>query len=123
MSHIVKIQTQVRDATAVSAACRRRNLAEPQYETVKLFTATETGLAVRLPGWNYPVVCDLAAGVIKFDNFGGRWGEKVELDRFLQCYAVEKTKLEARRSGHTVVEQALANGSVKLTIQVQGGAA
>ena len=59
---------------------------------------------------------------IAFDNFGGRWGEQRHLNRFLQGYAVEKARIEARRRGHTVTEQALADGSIKLTIQVGGAA-
>jgi hypothetical protein len=123
LSHIVEIKTQVRDPAAVAAACRRLGLAEPNHGTVKLFSSSETGLVVQLPGWNYPVVCDLASGSVKFDNFGGRWGDQQELHRFLQSYALEKAKIEARRQGHTVSEQPLADGSVKLTIQVNGGAA
>ena len=123
MSHIVQIQTQVRDPVAVAAACQRLGLSPPQNETVKLFSSTETGLAVRLNGWRYPVVCDLANGSLKFDDFNGRWGEKQELDKFLQSYAVEKAKIAARQKGHSVTEQALADGSIKLTIQVNGGAA
>ena len=46
-----------------------------------------------------------------------------ELDRFLQSYAVEKATLEARRRGHSISEQPLADGSIKLTIRVAGGAA
>jgi hypothetical protein len=89
---------------------------------VQLFSATVEGLAVELPGWHYPVVCDLASGSLKFDNYEGAWGNARELDRFLQAYACEKTKLEARRQGHSVTEQPLADGSIKLTIQVTGGA-
>jgi hypothetical protein len=33
---------------------------------------------------------------------------------------VEKARLEARRRGHAVVEQALADGSIKLSIRVGG---
>ena len=73
MSHIVKVTTQIKDAAAVTAACRRLGLAEPAVETVKLFTSQATGLAVRLSGWRYPVVCDVASGEVKFDNYGGRW--------------------------------------------------
>ena len=51
------------------------------------------------------------------------WGAQHDLDRLIQSYAVEKTKLEARRRGHTVTEQALADGSIKLCVQVAGGAA
>lgn len=123
MSHIVQIQTQVRDATAVAAACRRLGLPPPVQQTAKLFTSTETGLTVKLPGWTYPVVFDVATGGVKFDNFNGRWGQQQELDRFLQAYACERAKIEARKKGHTVSEQTLADGSIKLTIQVAGGGA
>lgn len=82
-----------------------------------------TGLAVELPGWHYPVVCDLANGTLKYDNYGGCWGEQKQLDRFLQAYACEKAKIEARKRGHSVSEQNLADGSIKLSIQVSGGAA
>lgn len=122
MSHIVSIKTEVRDATAIRAACRRLNLAEPVHGTTQLFSGEATGLAVRLPDWTYPVVCDVATGQLNYDNFEGRWGEQQELDRFLQAYAVAKTQIEARKKGHTVSEQALADGSIKLTIQVSGGA-
>jgi hypothetical protein len=47
-------------------------------------------------------------------------GTPHQLDRFVQTYAVEKTRLEARRRGHTVAEQSLADGSIKLTVQVGG---
>ena len=123
MSHIVTIKTEVRDAEAVQAACRRLGLAEPIQETVKLFSGEATGLAVRLPDWQYPVVCNTASGQIRFDNFGGHWGNQKHLDAFLQAYAVEKAKIEARKKGHSVAEQPLADGSIKLTIQVPGGAA
>jgi hypothetical protein len=123
LSHIVQIETQVRDPAAVHAACRRLGLAAPAHEIVQLFSGQETGLALRLPGWNYPVVCDTANGQLKFDNFQGHWGDRKELDRFLQAYAVEKSRIEARKNGHTVTEQPLADGSIKLTIQVAGGAA
>jgi len=122
VSHIVTIKTEVRDSTAIAAACQRLGLPPPVHRTVQLFSDTAEGLVVELPGWNYPVVCDIASGSLKFDNFGGYWGEQQELNRFLQAYACEKAKLEARRQGHMVSEQALADGSIKLTIQVAGGA-
>jgi hypothetical protein len=73
VSHIVTIQSQVRDAAAVAAACQRLGLALPTERTVRLFSASVTGLAIELPGWNYPVVCDLASGSLKYDNYGGAW--------------------------------------------------
>ncbi|MBX7165913.1 MAG: DUF1257 domain-containing protein [Pirellulales bacterium] len=123
MSHIVTINTQVRDRAAVEAAARRLQLSPPAEETVRLFSGTVTGLALRLPGWKFPLVCDLADGQLHFDNYEGHWGKRRELDRFLQAYAVEKARLEAHRRGHRVFEQPLADGSIKLTIQVAGGTA
>jgi hypothetical protein len=123
MSHIVTIKTQVRDAVAIAAACTRLKLAEPQFGVTRLFSAKAAGFAVRLPGWQYPVVCDTATGTLHYDNFEGHWGAPSELDRFLQTYAVEKTKIEARKRGHNVTEHALSDGSIKLTVQVAGGVA
>ena len=75
--------------------------------------------------WDSPtqvryVVFDLATGESKFDNFGGHWGNQERLDEFLQAYAVEKAKIEARRQGYSVSEQPLADGSIKVTVQVGG---
>jgi hypothetical protein len=123
MSHIVQIETQVRDPMAVQAACRRLALPEPIHERITLFSSEAVGLTVRLPGWRYPVVCDVATGRLQYDNYNGRWGEQQQLDRFLQRYAVEKAMIEAHRKGHSVSEQRLEDGSIKLTIQVSGGAA
>jgi hypothetical protein len=123
VSHVVSIKTEIRDAAAVQAACRRLGLPDAVQGTVKLFADRATGLAVQLPDWRYPVVIDTTAGQIRFDNFGGHWGNQRELDRFLQAYAVERAKLEARKQGHSATEQQLADGSIKLTIQVAGGIA
>ena len=123
MSHIVTVQTQVKDATAVRAACQRLGLPEPVQGTTKLFSGEATGLAIQLPGWIYPVVADTANGQVKFDNFSERWGDQICLDRFLQGYAVERARAEARNRGHQCTEAQLPDGSIKLTITVQGGAA
>ena len=97
-------------------------MGEPVYETVPLFSGEATGYAVRLPDWRYPVVFDVEQGQVRYDNYEGRWGDPAHLDRFLQAYAVEKAKLEARRQGHTVTEQSLDDGSIKLTVNVGGNA-
>ena len=122
MSHIVTIQTEVRDPAAIHAACERLKLPAPRQGTAKLFTSEATGVIVTLPRWRYPVVCQTDVGAIAFDNYGGKWGEQQELDRFLQAYAVEKTRLEARKQGHDIVEQTLVDGSIRLTVQVGGTA-
>lgn len=120
MSHIVTITTKVHDPVAVTAACHRLGLAAPVQGTASLYNDEATGLIVHLPGWEYPVVIDTQTGTAQFDNFGGRWGEQQHLDRFLQAYAVEKAKLEARKKGYQVSEQALQGGNIKVQI-IEGG--
>jgi hypothetical protein len=122
MSHTVTIETQVRDASAVEAACRRLGHASPLQGEHKLYSGRHTGLAVQLPDWQYPIVCDLTSGKVNYDNFDGLWGEQAQLERFLQAYLVEKTRLEARKKWHTAVEQALPNGYIAVDIQVGGAA-
>ncbi len=122
ISHVVQIQTQVRSSAAVRAGCSRLGLKEPVEGEVKLFSETVSGLAVQLRDWRYPVVFNVATGQSKFDNYEGRWGKQERLDEFLQAYAIELTKIEARRKGFSVIEQPLVDGSVKLTLNVGGAA-
>ena len=122
MSHVVEIKTEVRDEAAVKAACVRLQLPAPEHKTVRLFNATATGLCVQLPGWSYPVVANLATGQLQFDNYQGHWGEQKHLNSFLQAYAVEKARIEARKKGHAVSETRLQDGSIRVTIRVGGAA-
>ena len=100
MSHLVSIQTQIRDPAAVALACQRLGLPAPQQGTAELYSGKATGLIVRLPEWEYPVVIDTLSGHARYDNYEGHWGEQRDLDRFLQMYAVERAKLEARKRLH-----------------------
>jgi hypothetical protein len=101
---------------AVAAACQRLGLGAPQQGTTSLFSGEATGLIVQLPDWAYPVVVDTLTGTVRYDNFNGVWGDSAHLNRFLQSYACEKTRLEAHKRGHTVTEQALEDGSIRLRV-------
>jgi hypothetical protein len=122
LSHIVEIKTEVRDEAAIRAACTRLQLSSPEHKIVRLFSATATGLCVQLPGWQYPLVCETNSGKVSYDNYNGAWGEQSHLNRFLQGYAVEKAKIEARKKGHSVTETALQDGSIRVTVKVGGAA-
>lgn len=122
MSHIVQIKTEVRDEAAVGSACKRLHLPTPTRGTFELYNSTESGLGIELPHWRYPVVADTNTGQLRYDNYNGRWGAQEFLDQFLQGYAIEKAKIESRRRGHSVTEQRLDDGSVKLTVSVGGEA-
>ena len=117
MSHIVQIQTKVHDSAALAAACHRLGVGEPIHGTARLFSGEVAGLLVQLTGWQYPVVVDPATGSVKYDNYGGNWGDQKQLDRLIQLYSVEKTKIEAKKKGCLVSEQALQDGSILLRVQ------
>lgn len=118
MSHIVSIRTQLRDQAAITAACRRLGLSEPTHGKAAMYAGQSVeGLLVQLSGWKYPLAIDIQTGEVKHDNFEGYWGDQQHLDRFLQAYAVEKCRIEARRKGCTMTETQLQDGSIRLQIQ------
>ena len=120
MSHIVTIKTEVRDHAAVTAACRRLALPEPIVGTAQLYSEQASGLLIRLPDWLYPVVIDTGSGTVRYDNYGGAWGDEQHLHRFLQMYAVERARAEARRKNYATSEQSLADGSILVEIEIGG---
>ncbi len=125
MSHIVEIEARIvgkEGETAVNAVCSRLRLPRATRGNFQLYSTEVTGLGIELPHWKYPVVADTDTGQLRYDNYEGRWGSQEYLDQFLQAYAVERTKLEARKKGHSVVEQRLDNGSIKLTVEIGGAA-
>jgi hypothetical protein len=122
LSHIVTVKTEVRDHAAVAAACRRLALPEPTQGTAEPYSGHVSGLLVHLPDWLYPVVVDTTSGTIRYDNYGGCWGDETHLHRFLQAYTVERARIEARKKSYVTIEQSLADGSSIVDIEVGGSA-
>ncbi|NNJ24328.1 DUF1257 domain-containing protein [Alienimonas chondri] len=116
MSHVVTIETKLRNSAALSAACVRLKLPEPKREKVKFFDGAEhSGLAVRPPGFVYPVLVQ-PDGAVRCDTYEGRWGDDAFLGRLKQAYAIEAAKLQAKARGHRISETPLPDGGVKLTV-------
>ena len=116
MSHTVTIETKLRDEAALKAACIRLKLPEPKTETVKFFDgSSHEGLAVRPPGFVYPVLVQ-DGGEVRLDTYGGRWGDEKFVGRLKHAYAVEAAKLQAKQRGHRCTETPLPDGGVKLTV-------
>jgi hypothetical protein len=122
LSHIVTLKTEVRDHAAVAAACRRLALPEPVQGMAQLYSGQASGLLLHLNDWLYPVVIDTASGTIRYDNYGGCWGDETHLHRFLQAYTVERVRIEARKKSYLTTEQSLADGSIIVDIEVGGQA-
>jgi hypothetical protein len=137
MSHIVTIKTRMKDRALLVEVCRMLGLADPIQGTITGWDGGQaSGLLVNLPTWRFPVAVQPDGSVkcerynaVRIPDPSGRaslvadfgdfqhWGEEARLNQLLQTYAVEAAKLAARRAGHSVTEQRMADGSVRLTIE------
>ena len=147
MSHIVTIEPELYDPAAIRAACKRVGweLVEGR-QTFRWYgryvgdyrvwekRLRDLGIepedygkcdhAIRVPGAKYEI------GLVRrgdqliplWDTYrpGGLGQVTAEngMNGFLQAYAIEKAKLEARRKGHRVTERKQPNGDIKLTVVI-----
>lgn len=126
MSHITTIQVQVKDIEALKAACARLGVEFREGQRAfdwygRAPQACEH--AIHVPGARYEI------GVVREgDHYALHWddysegglmavlGEKGQ--RLSQSYAVEAAKAEAARMGSSSWEESMADGSVRLHVQV-----
>ena len=115
MSHTVKVKSTVlTDREILERARTRLGLPALVEGTHKLFGGSKvTGLALSLPGWNYPVVID-QKGEAHYDNYYGNWGQEIELDKLIQAYDVEQIAQQCRNSGYSVEETVEADGLIQV---------
>lgn len=102
MSHTLNIKTEIRDPSALAAACNRLGI-QMQEGKHRLFQTTEEGIGVFLPGWEYPAVIR-KDGTIAYDIYNGAWGNEQKLKELTAYYGLEKAKIEARKKGYSVYE-------------------
>ena len=123
ISHTVTIKTEVRDAAAVKAACERLRTgrspcrAKPAFQRRSRRACREAARLVvsgrcRIsPPVNWPMTTSMATGAT-----GRNW---------IVCFKPTRLRnaaSRARKKGHVVTESQLADGSIKLTVQVGGAA-
>ena len=142
MSHVAKIEVEIKDLEALAAAAKRLGgeLVEQKhyawygtsvgdYPLPEGFTAADLGKceqAIRFPGAKYEI------GVVKrrdgrpgytllWDFWQGGYGLTKAIgdkgERLSQAYGVEAATRAARRQGYTVTEQQQADGSVVLKVR------
>jgi hypothetical protein len=80
MPYIVAMQTRLHDPAAAAAACKRLVLAAPVRGTGRLHGGEVEGLVVQLPGWRFTAVIDVRTGAVRYDAFGGLWGDQKRSD-------------------------------------------
>jgi len=119
MSHTMNLTIELHDRAALEAACQRLGLTLVEGRHT-LYSTTEEGLAVHLPGWKYPVIVK-TDGTIAYDNYQERWGKIEELNKLRAYYGLEKAKIEARKKGYSVYEHYNdRTQEIELRIQIGG---
>jgi hypothetical protein len=79
---------------------------------------TIEGVAIKLPGWNMPVIVD-NEGTVHYDNYNGHWGNFKELATLTNYYGLEYAKAEAQSLGYYCTEGTNEFGELTLTIDTQ----
>ena len=123
MSHTVKAETLVKDTALLRQVCMVQGLPEPEDGEHRLFDGkVVNGTAVKLPGWQYPVVFDAESGEAFYDNYRGSWGKQEELDKLLVGYAHDYVAQEfSRQGGSNVNEYVDADGWLVMEAEINAG--
>ena len=83
MSHIsltkVKIKTEI-----AKEVCKLLGYKYQENKTVNFYKGNQTGLAIYLKDWQYPIVVQNEQ--IAYDNYNGDWGNIDELHKFQREY-------------------------------------
>lgn len=115
MSHTARVPLSgMTNKEAIFRACELLGLAVPQERTVAFFDhSTAHGIAVKLPGWLYPVVVG-EDGQLTYDNYGGSWGSEAQLDLLRQHYALAVTL--GAMPDHQFQYETLPEGDIEVTL-------
>lgn len=98
ISHTTTVDIKFKNKEAVVKAATLLNATILGEGTHRLFSSNETGLALKLPSWHYPMVIH-QDGTVAFDNYNGAWGNIKDLDRFKELYATEAVKAQCDVEG------------------------
>ena len=124
MSHISKIELEVKDLAVLNRACSRLGLEFVKGQKSFKWFGKEASCdhAVKIPGASYEVGVVKTGGSyeLRCDYYDARIEEKIGRrgGALKQAYAVEKVKVEARRKGYFVVEKKTQSG-VRLYLQAK----
>lgn len=84
-SHTAKVTVDYKDPGALKLAVEALGWEWMGQGQHHLFEGPVTGLAFKVPGWNYPVV--LADGKLHMDTYNDRWGTASDLEKLKPAYA------------------------------------
>ncbi len=123
MSHLSKIELEVKDLDSLAKACEQIGLKFVRNKkSFKWFYGEEKcDHVIEVPGAEFEIGVAMKDG--KYELSTDFWEEKLEKavgkngGLLKQRYAVEKTKAEARRRGYRVIEKQMDN-KIRLTVRM-----
>lgn len=123
MSHFTTIHTEIKDITALRAACAEMDLLLLEQAKARGYNEQERAgdYVIRLKG-PYDIALNSASSG-RFELTTDWWNGHVEREvgpnygRLLQFYGVHKTLREAQRSRCTVHRETQEDGTIKLTLE------
>ena len=115
MSHIITLETKLKDPDALKRACDALGVTIEENTTIRLFQASRSGSAISLPGWRYPIVVD-SEGTVHYDNYGGRWGDIKHLGELVQEYTAQVVEAQAFNDGLYSWRESREDGTLVITV-------
>lgn len=120
MSHIIQVETVVKDREMFAKAARALGYTVVGEGVYQMYSGTVRGLAIQIPNWRYALVVD-AEGSISYDNYGGRWGETKDLHELTQTYAQNEVERQMRIDGLDMLDTYTEDdGTIVLEINAGG---
>ena len=123
MSHISKIELEVKDLAVLTQACNRLGLelirGQKHFRWYGKKAACDHAIKVPAAEYEIGVISENGRYELSCDFYDRHIEKAVGPQGGLlkQAYAVEKTKIEARRKGYTVLEQPTDTG-IRLRVRV-----
>ena len=123
MSHISKIELEVKDLGVLGQACSRLGLQLVQgQKTFKWYgQEAQCDHCIRVPGASYEIGVTNKSGCYELNcDFYDKNLEKVIGQKgglLKQAYAAEKTRIEARKKGYSVIERQTETG-IRLHVRI-----
>jgi hypothetical protein len=123
MSHMSKIELQVKDLSILSTACARLGLELIKSKQSFKWYGKEAPCdhAIKVPGAEYEIGVIHRDGLYELncDYYDRNLGKVIGKNggRLKQAYAIEKTMTEARRKGYSVLERKTDNG-IRLHVRI-----
>lgn len=117
MSHIVTIQTELKNKESIQEVCKALNVQYLGQKTTKYYNTTKSGIAVQFRNWKYPVTIQ-ENGSVYFDNYQGSWGNKKDLDAFINEYSLVETVGKLKKKNLRYEVQRLKNNEIKIEVMI-----